>query len=139
MANLAADDDYEAVLFVARECYIYQIPARTSSAGFKAADWSTTGPLSRPRLRVLEAGSSLPSRLYVRLEDAATGELFATAPYQPTAANPNGGVEAVLDSSRYFVLTVLDQDTGAKAYLGMGFEERTDAFDFNVALQDWQK
>lgn len=39
----------------------------------------------------------------------STGELFATCPYQPTKVNPNGGVEAVLDSSRYFVLTLLDQ------------------------------
>lgn len=64
-----------------------------------------------------------------------TGDLFALCPYQPSKSNTNGGVEAVLDSSRYFVLTVVDQDSGQKAYLGMGFPERSESFDFNVALQ----
>jgi hypothetical protein len=64
-----------------------------------------------------------------------TGELFAQSPYKPTKANPNGGCEAVLDSSRYFVLTVVDATSGQKAYVGMGFPERTESFDFNVALQ----
>lgn len=52
--------------------------------------------------------------------------VFAQAPY----AVANRSVEAVLDSSRYFVLRVEDQ--GRKAYIGMGFTERPDAFDFST-------
>ena len=53
------------------------------------------------------------------------GELFAQAAYDP--AKPS--VEAVLDSSRYFVVRV--EDAGRKAYIGMGFAERSDSFDFS--------
>ena len=52
-------------------------------------------------------------------------EVFAKADYDP--AKP--GVEAVLDSSRYFVVRV--EDAGRRAYIGMGFVERTDSFDFS--------
>lgn len=92
-------------------------------------------PMWRGRLRVIEKGSEVPTACFINLEDANSGELFAQSPYKPTKANPNGGCEAVLDSSRYFALTVVDATSGQKAYVGMGFPERTESFDFNVALQ----
>ncbi|SCV72794.1 BQ2448_4331 [Microbotryum intermedium] len=134
------EDNYESVLFVARDAHVYRIPPRTSTEGYRAANWGDMGaPLWRGRLRVVEKGSGTPSTCAIRLEDGDTGELFAVCPYKPTKANTHGGVEAVLDSSRYFVLTIVDQDSGTRAFLGMGFPERSESFDFNVALQDWSK
>lgn len=55
--------------------------------------------------------------------------VFAKADYDP--GKPC--VEAVLDSSRYFVVRV--EDNGRRAYIGMGFLERTDSFDFSMYFQ----
>jgi len=130
------DDDYESVLFVCREVLLYQIGPRTGTGGIKASSWSEISePLFKGRCRIIETGLSVPSKLSLRFEDSNTGELFAASPYAPTVSNPHGGVEACVDSSRYFVVTILDEASGSKAYLGLGFLERTDSFDFNVALQ----
>lgn len=130
------DEEYDSVLFVARECYVYRLPARTSTAGYKAGDWGDMEAfLWKGRCRVIEVTKGSTSRVVVRLEDSNTGETFAQCPYDKTGK----AVEAVLDSSRYFVLRVVDATSGKHAYLGMGFQERTEAFDFQVSLQDWQK
>lgn len=62
-------------------------------------------------------------------------QIFAVAPVRrdgPPAA------EKVTDSSRYFVLRI-ENDAGKHAFIGVGFNNRSDAFDFNVALQEWAK
>lgn len=72
-------------------------------------------------------------KIDILLEDPATGELFASAPYTHVSA-----VEAVLDSSRFFAIRVVGEG-GRKAVLGIGFEERSEAFDFNIALGEVRK
>ncbi|XP_058531777.1 adaptin ear-binding coat-associated protein 2 isoform X3 [Ochotona princeps] len=69
---------------------------------------------------------------YIKLEDRTSGELFAQAPVDQF---PGTAVESVTDSSRYFVVRIEDGN-GRRAFIGIGFGDRGDAFDFNVALQD---
>ena len=69
----------------------------------------------------------LSHRPQLTRQDGSTGELFAQVNY----AKPFSQVEPVLDSSRYFVLRV-EGEGGKVAYIGMGFQERGDAFDFQV-------
>ncbi|GAA6096554.1 adaptin ear-binding coat-associated protein 2 isoform X2, partial [Tachysurus ichikawai] len=59
-------------------------------------------------------------------------ELFAQASVDQY---PDASVEAVTDSSRYFVIKIED-GKGRHAFIGLGFADRGDSFDFNVALQD---
>ncbi|XP_053306589.1 adaptin ear-binding coat-associated protein 1 isoform X3 [Spea bombifrons] len=69
---------------------------------------------------------------FIKLEDKVSGELFAQAPVDQF---PGIAVETVTDSSRYFVIRIQDGN-GRSAFIGIGFADRGDAFDFNVTLQD---
>lgn len=106
----------------------------------QAADWGLANPLWKGRLRILERGSTGATIL---LEDGQTGAsnysiatrehilltllpAFARAPY-----NNDQAVQPVLDSSRYFVIRVEDPASGNRAFLGIGFTDRTESFDFS--------
>ncbi|PRP86708.1 hypothetical protein PROFUN_02857 [Planoprotostelium fungivorum] len=118
------DESIETTLLVIRECFVYKIPIR-GATGFKAADWDLPNPLWTGRLTVKSKGQ----QAFVKLEDSSTGEIFAVCPVYEAA------VEPVNDSSRYYVLKIED---GQKrhAFIGLGFSERSEAFDFSAALQD---
>uniref|UniRef100_A0A5F9CTD4 NECAP endocytosis associated 2 n=1 Tax=Oryctolagus cuniculus TaxID=9986 RepID=A0A5F9CTD4_RABIT len=94
----------------------------------RAAEWQLDQPSWSGRLRVTAKGQVA----YIKLEDRTSGELFAQAPVDQF---PGTAVESVTDSSRYFVIRVEDGN-GRRAFIGIGFGDRGDAFDFNVALQD---
>ena len=141
----------QRVLFLAPTVHVYQIPPLSSLKGHTASSWTAQNnsrEIFTARLRILEsapvdadgnselyASSSTSSgassiKTDILLEDPKSGELFAAAPYTST-----GVVEQVLDSSRFFAVRV-EGEGGRKATLGIGFEERSEAFDFGVALQE---
>ncbi|KAG5975635.1 hypothetical protein E4U58_000418 [Claviceps cyperi] len=145
-------DAIQRVLFIANTLHVYNIPPLASFKGHSASSW-TADParhIFTARLRVIETSSSSPSasgatdgaaasetseetpdlKVDLVLEDPANGQLFAAAPYTDPAV-----VEPVLDSSRFFALTVRDP-SGRKAILGIGFEDRSEAFDLAVVLQE---
>ncbi|OBT41851.1 hypothetical protein VE00_06713 [Pseudogymnoascus sp. WSF 3629] len=133
-------DSIQRILFLSPTVHVYNPPPPASSKGHIAASW--TSPVSRQiftaRLRILETAIPTPQggeklKADILLEDPKTGELFAAAPYTTPAV-----VEQVADSSRFFAVRVQDP-SGRKAGLGIGFEERSDAFDFSVALQEIRK
>lgn len=136
---------------------VFKIPPLKKNEGHRAQEWGDLGnPLWKGRLRIIEKGAgvnilfedpntgALPRRssVYTVTDNALQAnvcrfsichwpqadrtEVFANAPYDP--AKPS--VEGVLDSSRYFVVRV--EDGGRKAYIGMGFLERSDSFDFST-------
>ncbi|KAM7346957.1 NECAP-like protein CG9132 [Cochliomyia hominivorax] len=120
--------DYESVLIVKPEVFIYKIPPRANNRGYRAADWNLGEPTWTGRMRLVAKGT----QCNLKLEDKTTGALFANCPIE---TYPGVAIEAVSDSSRYFVIRVQD-DNGRSAFLGLGFGDRSDSFDLNVALQD---
>lgn len=98
--------------------------------GVSGSDPGGTQQVFAGRLRVMAKGELLE----LRLEDPSTGDLFALCPVPPD--KKDAYVEQVTDSSRNFVIRVEDPASGRHAFLGMGFAERGEAFDFNVAMSD---
>ncbi|XP_033821943.1 adaptin ear-binding coat-associated protein 2 [Periophthalmus magnuspinnatus] len=125
---MAEDSSYESILCVKPEVHVYRIPPRASNRGYRAADWKLDEPAWSGRMKITAKGKMA----FIKLEDKNTGELFAQAPVDQY---PGVAVEAVTDSSRYFVVRI-DDGNGRHAFIGVGFADRGDSFDFNVALQD---
>ncbi|KAI0888866.1 DUF1681-domain-containing protein [Annulohypoxylon maeteangense] len=136
-------DAIQRVLFIANSVHVYNIPPMTPGKGHVAASWTADDgkrQIFTARVRVIETaipatedGGDEKVKTDIALEDASNGSLFAAAPYTAVAV-----VEPVSDSSRFFALRVQDE-AGRKATLGIGFEERSEAFDFGVSLQEAQK
>jgi hypothetical protein len=124
-----ADEEIEQTLCTIQQCYIYKIPPRKSATGYRAAEWNTDNFLWSGRLVVVSKGE----KCLIRLLDKNTNTLFAECVASERT------VEPVTDSSRYFVLTLEDNQTGRRAFLGLGFSERSEAFDFNAAMADHKK
>ncbi|GBF92587.1 hypothetical protein Rsub_05201 [Raphidocelis subcapitata] len=120
-------------LFVHRAVHVYKIPSRPDAGGHLSGQWRIADRMMTGRLRAVACGE----RVELRLEEGDTGELFAMCPY--TFGSREVAVEPVADSSRYFVIRVEDPVTGRHAFLGLGFDERGDAFDFSAALADHER
>ncbi|KAI3806080.1 hypothetical protein L1987_21972 [Smallanthus sonchifolius] len=130
--ELEEEEAFEHTLLVVREVSVFKIPPRSTSGGYKCGEWLQSDKIWSGRLRVV----SCKDRCEIRLEDPNSGDLFAACFVNP--GQRENAVESVLDSSRYFVLKIED-GTGKHAFIGLGFTERNEAFDFNVALSDHEK
>ncbi|CAL8147868.1 unnamed protein product [Orchesella dallaii] len=121
-------EEYESIVLVQPEVFIYKIPPRTTNRSYRANDWNLENPDWTGRLRLVHKGT----RCIIKLEDKMSGALFAQAPIDEY---PGPAVEPVSDSSRYFVLRIQD-DNGRNAFIGCGYADRSQAFDLQVSLQD---
>ena len=137
-------ESMQRLLFTTPSVHIYAIPPLTSTRGFNAGPWTappkpTAQQIFTARMRIFETSRSSATSdrdslsVTINLEDPKTGELFAASPYASEAV-----VQPALDSSRFFAVRVVGEG-GMKATLGLGFEDRSDAFDFGIALREARK
>ena len=120
--------DFERTLCQIREVFVFKIPIRSSAAGHRAADWPKE-PAMKASLKVSAKGRLA----VVTMTNPQNGDIFATCPVTDDTA-----VERTLDSGRYFVFRIQNAQ-GRHAFIGVAFNERNDAFDFNVALSEHKR
>uniref|UniRef100_A0A0E0JL59 NECAP PHear domain-containing protein n=1 Tax=Oryza punctata TaxID=4537 RepID=A0A0E0JL59_ORYPU len=133
-AKAEVEEAVELVLFQVAECYVYLIPPRKTAASYRADEWNVNKWAWEGTLKVVSKGEEC----IIKLEDKNTGELYARAFLREDEPHP---VEPVIDSSRYFVLRVEENIDGRQrhAFIGLGFRERPQAYDFQAALHDHMK
>lgn len=133
-AEIEDIDPIELVLFQVSECYVYIIPPRKTAASYRADEWDVNKWAWEGVLKVVSKGEEC----IIKLEDKSTGELYARAFLRKGEPHP---VEPVIDSSRYFVLRIEENIDGRlrHAFIGIGFRERPEAYDFQAALHDHMK
>ncbi|RHY37153.1 hypothetical protein DYB30_007684 [Aphanomyces astaci] len=128
-----ADVKLEQTLFHEKNVWIYKVPLLTGDP--RADQWDVEKPLMTGSLRVAQINDNCFVNLY-----EANQTLFAQCPVEIDATRPlSAFVQDCVDSSRYFVLRVVDAKSGRQAFVGIGLPERSAAFNFKAALQDFAK
>jgi adaptin ear-binding coat-associated protein 1/2 len=107
------------------EAHIFKLPTKPSSGGWRGADWDKE--VWQGTLKVVERGDLT---VVLLVDTSNPGSIFAVCPVK------DGAVDRCVDSSRYFVLRVENGCSGKHMFIGMAFNERNDAFDFNTSLED---
>jgi len=155
--SLPATATMEQKLLRVSEVFVYKVPTLRSSTGYRAEEWGDlSSPLLTGSLELHRSDDALIVRIYRPAPDRngppgnTKDVLFArtdvnlrssAVPKVEGDINPlhavveRAHVAPVADSSRYFVLTVVDGKRSAR--VGIGFRERDDAVDFRSALQDY--
>jgi adaptin ear-binding coat-associated protein 1/2 len=104
-----------------------------------AAGWPLTKPLQCCSLRLERRGTALLLIFTYQQEGKGNSKLFALCAVDVTGEHTvEHYVEAVMDSTRYFVIRVKDEKTEREALIGLGFRERDESADFRAALQKYE-
>lgn len=119
----------ERTLLKKEEAFVYKIPPQTKAVGWKATDWNLDNPDWKGKLRLVTVDKSAK----LKLEERGTDKVYAVCPIE---IYPGPAVQSVADSSRYFVIKVVENAGGKGVHLGLGFADRSDSFDLNIALHN---
>jgi len=109
---------------------------------YSADGWPLTKPLQCVSLRIERRYNSLLLIFTYTHENKPGGasKLFALCNINIVEKEHplEHYVEAVLDSTRYFVIRVSDEKAGREALIGLGFRDRQEAADFRGALSKYE-
>ena len=120
-------ENYEIVEYV--RCNLVDAHILRVDFDRPANGWSATGfveEIWQGSVRVVDRGDLS----VILLVDKVSGGVTAVFPIGDTDS-----VERCIDSSRYFVVRVRNEEDGIAKNIAIAFNERTSAFDFNVAFE----
>jgi len=130
--------DVATVLTAIGKAFIFQIPPKPSAQGHSAEQWPKQA-LWAGRLKVLQTNT----QCVLQLEHTDKDGIYLKVPvntHESGDLNAPQTIEPVIDSSRYFALTILKPNTVNQYFeLGLGFENRDDSSDFKSALQEYER
>lgn len=126
LESLKDPEVIERVRCVIHDAHVFKLPPRQTAGGWRGADWDQE--VWQGTVKVVERGDLT----VVLLVDRQTGAIFAVCPVK------EGAIDRCVDSSRYFVVRV-ENANGRHMFIGVAFNERNDAFDFNISLEDSRK
>lgn len=119
-------DEVERTLCQLPSVFIYKVPPRRSAEGYRASEFPPDH-IWTGKLKIVAKGRD--ASVFLIDQD---NNIFAHSPVT------EGSIERTIDSGRYFVLKIVNPQ-GKHAYIGMAMNERNDAFDFNVAIQEHKR
>ncbi|KAL3761980.1 hypothetical protein ACHAW5_006486 [Stephanodiscus triporus] len=150
------DEVIERVRLRVSNAHVFKLPPKPSSGGWRGAEWRDK--VWQGTLKVVERGDETAVLLVDPIDER---NIFAVCPirHRPPSSSSssssncddhhdrkdnvgdggaswNNGVDRCVDSSRYFVLRIRNAADGRHMYIGLAFNERNDAFDFNTSLED---
>mmetsp|Transcript_54063 Transcript_54063/g.60446 ORF Transcript_54063/g.60446 Transcript_54063/m.60446 type:complete len:163 (+) Transcript_54063:127-615(+) len=147
--GLLDDNDYKVSVLRTKmlgiaECFMYRLP-KGSTSPYRADGWPLTKPLQCVSLRVERRGDVLLLIFTYTHGSGQKQKLFALCPIDivnqvdDEKKKMDHYVEAVLDSTRYFVARVKDEKANREALIGLGFRDREEAGDFRAALSKYEQ
>lgn len=116
------------------------IHAQNKSQHNSAESWPLTKPLQCVSLRVERRGDVLLLIFTYTHAHEKSSKLFALCTVDVVNKDQplEHYVEAVLDSTRYFVVRVTDEKAGREALIGVGFRNREEAGEFRATLAKYE-
>jgi len=120
--------DYEHILLQKKGVKVYNIPPMSSNKGHYLDSWKNK--ITELNIKIVAKGQKCTIHLI-----NYDGTPFAASPIPD---NYEAAVVKCVDSSRGFALKVQDP-SGRSAWIGIGFTESNDSFDFQACLQDFEK
>ncbi|EDR28773.1 adaptin ear-binding coat-associated protein, putative [Entamoeba dispar SAW760] len=118
----------ETILLSIKQCMLFKIIGKDGQVKKNAADWQQSDFLWSGRCLVTRS----PEHCIVKFVENNDIEFCSCIVSDNSIQNVN-------DSSRYFILKVNEINGGRKATVGLGFVDRSNAFDFSAVLQDIER